>query len=104
MSDLWRLGDEPSTAELEARAVDDERANEPTPIIPIGHLPDSYWIAFLAATLMNVTLARSGKLARDIARESLAKLVDPIHGIRAIPEDIRLRWRIAATRKEPEDE
>lgn len=62
---------------------------------------DAYWVSLLAAYLELIVHAQGFDEAQEHAREGLEKLVDPFSGIRNIPDDLRLRWRIAARKKEP---
>lgn len=61
---------------------------------------DIKWVSSLAASLELVLAANTFEEARVVARDALGNLVDPMDGIRDIPDELRLRWRIAARRKE----
>jgi hypothetical protein len=65
-------------------------------------LTNTYWVARMAFGL-EVILSHAETIedAKEIARDHLETLVDPVNGLRSgIPDDVRLRWRIASRKTE----
>ena len=65
-------------------------------------LTNIYWVGRLAFALeVIISHAETLDEAQAIAKDHLGKLVDPMNGLRTgIPEEIRLRWRVASMNAE----
>lgn len=63
-------------------------------------LANIYWVGRLAGGLEIILGSDDIEETHRVAQEHLGYLVDPVDGLRSgIPEHIRLRWKIASTRK-----
>lgn len=63
----------------------------------------SFWIVRLGGILQRVMHAKTATEAREIAREGLTQITDPVDGVKDIDQSILVAWRVSALRKE-EDE
>lgn len=72
----------------------------PAPRNP-ANKPDCYWVGMLASGMGHIMDAETLAEAKEIAGGDLKLLLDPMEGMRGIPETQRLRWRIAIQREKP---
>ena len=64
-------------------------------------LTNIYWVGKLAAALEIVAASDDLEHSHEVARDHLGMLIDPVDGLRAgIPEELRLRWRIASAKSQ----
>lgn len=62
-----------------------------------------YWVIRLTGVLEHILLKQTAKEMREAARDGLAEIADPETGIKDLPDDVALGWRVAILRSEKKE-
>lgn len=65
---------------------------------PTRRYQSLYWVVRLTGMLEHILLKETAEEMREIAQEGLSEISDPETGIKDMPDDIVLGWRVAILR------